>query len=182
MSDSVINSGWIITNRNFDNNSRKGFSLTEIVLAVALLGLVLVIVCSVFFKALIGIKRGQTGGTAMYIVSKKIDEVKSVDLGTTNGIYIKELYQHIEGYDIPPVDTDKYISWIATDTISEKTISGKEGPRGEYKFKIDVKNYHENSSAVNNLKIVIVEITWHDSLLGKEKSLKVDTLLARRAY
>jgi prepilin-type N-terminal cleavage/methylation domain-containing protein len=182
MSDSVINPDVFIINRSCNNFKRKGFSLTEIVLAVALLGLVLVIVCSVFFKALMGIKRGQTGGTAMYIVSKKIDEVKSVDLGKTNGIYIKELYQHIEGYDTPAIDADKYISWISTDAVSEKTISGKEGPGGEYKFKIDVKNYYENSSSVDNLKIVIVEVTWHDSLQGKEKSLKVDTLLARKAY
>lgn len=165
-----------------NNLTRKGFSLTEIVMAVALLGLVLVIVCSVFFKSLMGIKRGQTGGTAMYIVNKKIDEVKSVDLGKKDGIYIKELYEHIEGYEPPPVDVDKHISWISTSSVSEKRISGKEGHSGEYKFIIDIKNYYEGSSAVDNLKIVIVEVTWHDSLLGKQKSLKVDTLLARKAY
>ncbi|MEQ8222247.1 MAG: type II secretion system protein [Candidatus Eremiobacterota bacterium] len=162
--------------------SKKGFSLTEIIIAVALLGIALVTVCSVFSRALIGIKRGQTGGTAMYIANKKIDEVRSLDLGQTKGIYINELYQHIEGYNPPPTDLGKeYISWDTTE-FSEKTITGKEGTRGEYEFTIEIKNYYEGAIAVENFKKITVEVTWLDSLLGEKKKLKVDTFLARKAY
>ncbi len=182
MADSIIKPGEFMTVRACNNSRRKGFSLTEIVLAVALLGLVLVIVCSVFFKALMGIKRGQTGGTAMYIIGKKIDEVKSVDLGKTDGIDIKELYQHIEGYDPPPADLGKkYLSWNTTE-FSEKVITGKEGTKGEYEFTIEIKNYYEGASAIEDLKKVTVEVKWLDSLQGKKRNLKVDTFLARKAY
>jgi len=162
---------------------RKGYSLIEILLAVILLGLVLVVICSVFFKALLAIKRGQTSGTAMYIANKKIDEVRSVDLGNVKGIYIDELYEHIEGFDGLPTEFDNYISWDTTSGgISEKIITGKEGTRGEYEFIIEIRNYQEESLTVDNLKSVTVEIKWYDSLQGKEKKLKVDTLLARKAY
>jgi len=160
----------------------NGYSLTEIVIAVAILGLVLVVICSVFFKSLMGIKRGQTGGTAMYIANKKIDEVRSLDLGITEGIYINEVYQHIEGYDPPPADLNNYISWNPAGAIPQKTITGKEGPTGEYKFTVEIKNYIDGGLPVENLKLVTVEVKWFDSLLKKEKNLKVDTLLARKAY
>ena len=65
----------------------------------------------------------------MYIANKKINEVKSIDLGNTEGLYINELYQNIEGYGPPPVELDNYISWSATSgVIREKTIPEKKGP------------------------------------------------------
>jgi prepilin-type N-terminal cleavage/methylation domain-containing protein len=162
---------------------KKGFSLTEILMTVALLGLVLIVICSVFFRALMGIRRGQSGATAMYIANRKIDEVKSIDLGKVSGIDINELYQHIEGYDPPPVDLNSYISWDPnTVGVLEKTITGKEGTLGEYEFTISIKQFYENSSPVTNLKSIIVEVKWYDNLQQKKKSLKIDTLLARRAY
>lgn len=156
-------------------SKKKGFSLLEIVIAIALLGLVMVTICTVFARGLQAIKKGQKSSAALYIANKKIDEVVNADLSDPYDILPKKLCENIAGYDpssINPSSPD--IDW--DDTFDTTVIKGQENV-GEvkYDFEITIKGY------VKDLKKVIVKLTWVDPVMGGAKSMVIHTLLAKKA-
>jgi prepilin-type N-terminal cleavage/methylation domain-containing protein len=154
-------------------NERKGFTLVELTIAIALFAIVILVVCGVFSKSLQGIKKGQQTSTVFEIANKKLDEVKRIDMSDPDGILIKSLYTSIEGYDPPTVNIDDYILW---DTTGEITITGKEGDRGEFKFTVIIKG------EAQDLKRIHVEVVWNDEALNKKKTTKLESFLARKSY
>ena len=153
---------------------QKGFSLFEIVIAIALLGLVMVSVCSVFAYGIESIKKGQKNAIAIHIGKKKLNELNNIDLNDPNGITYKSLCTSIEGYDpaqTPP--TENCISW---DITGQHDITGSEKIAGSsYNFTVGIEGFQPG------LKKISVTVKWFDSE-GKEKNFKLNTLLARKIY
>jgi len=155
----------------------NGFSLLEMVIATALLGLVLVTIGSVFAKGLEALKKGQKNGVALHITQKKIEEVINIDLADPDFILREKLLTSVENYDpakvsiTPSGSTD--LSW--NDTFDTLTVEGTEEVGGNsYDFNIKIEGYRPG------LKKVSVTLKWVDVVLKDEKTMEIHTLLCRK--
>jgi prepilin-type N-terminal cleavage/methylation domain-containing protein len=152
---------------------KKGFSLLELLVAVAILGVILVTVCGVFIHGLNSIKKGKEIALSLTLANKKIDELNNLELRDPNGIKKKNLCEMIEGYapvSILPENT--YISWGIS---GEQEITGVETRAGiEYRFTIKIKGFQQD------LKKITVEITHPGLDPQGTKKIEINTLLARK--
>lgn len=151
----------------------KGSNLIEIVLAIALLGMVIVIISGVFISGLESIKKGKEIAVALNIAKKKIDEIKRVDLTCSEGIYKKELLENIKGCNPDTlIPEDSYIPW---DSTGNQEIEGTEILGGrDYNFFISIEG------SENNLKKLTVKVDFSVPGDRGSKIVELTTLLARK--
>ncbi|HPZ08904.1 MAG TPA: type II secretion system protein [Candidatus Eremiobacteraeota bacterium] len=157
-------------------SQERGFSLLEIVIAIALLGMVIIVVCSVFAYGLQAIKKGQQNSAALNIANKKLDEISNIAMEDPNGILKIDLLMNVEGCDSAIINAEgTFIPW---DSTGNQEINGSEKVGGvNYKFKIDIDNYEPDY-----LKKITVQVKWFDLVLKSEKTLQLTTLLARKNF
>ncbi|MEQ8225503.1 MAG: prepilin-type N-terminal cleavage/methylation domain-containing protein [Candidatus Eremiobacterota bacterium] len=149
---------------------RKGFSLTEIVIAVALLGMVIVVVCGVFVKGLEAIKKGKYRAAGIHLIDKKFAEFNNFDLGNSSGIIISDPNQYIKGFDHANGDS---IPWNSPKGTVDYVIYGTEHMAGiDYDYAIKIEGYQDN------MKKIAISVTWPD--LQGQKNLEISKLLCRK--
>ena len=153
----------------------KALTLTEIVVAVALLGLVMVSLSGVFVRGLYAIKKGKYRAAAIHIGNQKYAELKSIDWGNPLGIPTERLDEPdciIEGHTISiPNKNGDYIPWDITADPYE--IYGlQEMADIEYDFYIKVDSYDRN------LKKIMVTVSWKE--VEGDRSIDLCTLLVRK--
>ena len=154
---------------------KKGFTLIEIMTAIAILGLVIVTICGVFIHGLNAIKKGKYRACAIHIAKQKFNELGEINLGDPSGIPVKKLSEPppeecIEGWQNSDPDIGDYIRWDASTPLYK--ISGKQKMAGiEYDFDVVIEHYHKN------LKKVTVKVTWKE--IEGERKVELCTLLSR---
>ena len=154
---------------------KKGFSLLEIVIATALLGLVLVTIGSVFAKGLEAIKKGQKNAVALNIARKKIEEVINIDYSDPDYLLTQKLMASVEGYSTCSITPSGSTNLRWNDNIDVLSLSGEEVV-GEviYTFDIKIEGYRPG------LKKVSVYLKWFDFMLKDEKVIEIHTFLSRK--
>jgi prepilin-type N-terminal cleavage/methylation domain-containing protein len=151
---------------------KKGFSLTEIVIAIALLGMVIAIVCGVFVKGLEAIKKGKYRSAGLHVADKKFTEFNNYDLADPNGIIITEPNQYIKGVTSA---SSSSIPWNSLLGTVDCVIYGTEDMVGiNYNFSIKVEGYQ------NNIKKVSVTVTWPE--IDGTKTVQLSKLVSRQQY
>jgi len=157
----------------FLKKNKDGFTLSEIVIAVALLGMILVVISMVFIKGLFAIKKGRFRATAFHIANSKFVEISNAGLSDANGIPVADFPTLVNGYSssIDHGNTD-YIPWTNSGTIDYEIKGVEKIPGLDYNFDITIEGYG------NNLKKIGVEVTWNEPDMGKQK-IQLYTLLTR---
>ncbi len=170
----------------------KGFTLTETVISIAIMGLVIITVLGVFAMGNNAIKKGRSIVIATNIAEKKISEVRNLLAKYPD--YITTITETIFRESITSIDAvnpNSIIIWNASagpppvpmamtpDTI---TITGTEViPRsGDYSYTITIKDYIDSSTIkLPDLKKVDVEVRWLDPPSTIEKKLVISSLVAK---
>jgi len=156
--------------------NKEGFTLSEIVIAIAILGLIMVAVSGVFIAGLNSIKKGKGISVGLCIASKKIDEINSVDLWDQLGISKAKLRASIENYE-PSSIVDAPTDYVPWDMTGSQNIDGiEEISNVKYNFTISILPFR------NNLKKVTVEVYWNDDASNSQKRLELNTFLARKVF
>lgn len=168
-------------------NKRKGFSLVETVISVAIMGLVIVTVLGVFVAGNNAIKKGRYRTAGVNIAEKKISEMRNLlatypDFNTDIRGYIDPntisgTIDHIEP------SSGQLIVWH--DPGASMTAFGIYGlehisATGDYEFAIKLEDYIDSSTTtIFNLKLVTVTIYWMDPVSGRQVVTKMSSLIAR---
>ena len=159
-----------------NNYEKKGFSLMEIIIAVAVLGIVIISVCGVFLHGLDAIKKSKYRGCAVHIASQKFTELEEVDLGNNSGIPTDKISippgdgGYIEGFQSSAPDNVDFINWGSSGVFY--TIKGKQSMEDiPYDFTITIENYGDN------LKKITVEVFWRE--VEGDKKVKLCKLISR---
>jgi prepilin-type N-terminal cleavage/methylation domain-containing protein len=157
----------------FYKRHKKGFTLSEIVIAVALLGIILVVISLVFMKGLFAIKKGRYRATAFNIANSKFVELSNAGLSEPNGIPVADFPILIKGYTgcVDHGNTTS-IPWPDSGGIDYEITGVEQFPGLDYNFDITVQSYGDN------LKKIGVEVTWNQPDVGKQR-IQLYTLLTR---
>jgi len=154
-------------------NKKNAFSLCEMIIAIALFGLVIVTVCSVFIHGFNAIKKGKEIAIAVHLINKKFDEISNLELDIPSGISKNNLCSNIEGYSPASITPDNnYVSWSASgyqEIEGTEIIADK-----EYTFFIKIESYKDN------IKKISIEVTFTSDNIGIQK-LRQTGFLARKA-
>jgi prepilin-type N-terminal cleavage/methylation domain-containing protein len=170
--------GWFIS-------KKKGFSLVEILIAVALAGILLVTLCGVFVQGLNAIKKGRFRSTAMNIADKKIIQVRRLvkSVGFGSQITGNEAYSIVSDGDdtsnatelkigssnVASGDTNTYEIWTPSNSniYAHGYITIKGTARYEYKLNVNDEPYTE--VPMGGVKKIRIEITWKEERAGDHK-------------
>lgn len=153
-------------------NKEKGFSLAELILAVALTGLLLIVICGVFIFGLNAIEKSKIRSTALNLADKKIAETKNLimtldDYDRITGdrliSIISDSNEIKVGGQIITADEEYEITWGLTG--NELTATGEISIAGttDYNYQYELKDDQLN------LKKVRVEVTWEEERVGPQK-------------
>jgi type II secretory pathway pseudopilin PulG len=165
-------------------NKRKGFSLVETVISVAIMGLVIVTVLGVFVAGNNAIKKGRYRTAGINIAEKKIAEVRNLlatypDPNTDMRGYIDP--NTISGFDHIEPSSGQLIVWSEPSaSMTAFTIYGTENvsTTGDYEFNIKMEDYIDSSSnTIFDLKLTTVIIYWMDPVSGRQMITKMSTLI-----
>jgi len=166
----------------FKNNTlfpcKKAFSLMEIVVAVALLGMVISIVCGVFVHGLHAIKKGKYRAGAIHVANQKFAELNNLDFGDPNGIPVVELKVpppdgYIEGFASYVAHRTGDIPWNTLIGVSDFEVTGVQDMGWvDYNFHIKIEGYDIN------LKKIVVEVTWKEP--DGNRKLELSRLMTKR--
>ena len=149
---------------------KRGFSLAEVVIAVALLGVIIVIISGVFVRGLHAIKKSRYRVVAVNISDKKCSELRYLFLNTITPISRGEIADSIYGAE--SVDND--FDWgTLVSPAPPVHIEGKETVDNiEYSFIIEI----SDEGTVDGLKEVEIKMVWPE--VEGERSFNVSTLLS----
>ena len=156
---------------------KKGFSLIEILIAIALLGVIIVVICGVFVIGLESIKKGKSRATAFHIANKKFAELSNIDVTDDRGIPVDQFELFVKGYQ----NANQYgntvrIPWDTPGGTPDYDISGMEVIEGkDFNFEIKIEGYDSDLK----VKKLSVEVKWIESEEG-EKKLVLYSLLAKK--
>jgi type II secretory pathway pseudopilin PulG len=170
---------------------KKGFSLIETVIAIALVGMVIVTILLVFTRGNDAIKKSRSIIMATTMAEKKISEVRNLMAKYPKyGEIIDETEFRESISDMYTIDPNSIAIWngieatgtslpMSPDTI---TITGTENTGlGIYEFEIIIIDYTEPVEGLQpDIKDVSVEITWTDPPSTLLKKLKMKTLIAKK--
>ncbi len=153
-------------------HSYRGFTLAEVVLAVGIMGVIILLISSVFISGLYNIKKSKYRITALNIVDKKLSELKNLPL-SDNIIPADDINSSIYGADTVTGN----LTWGSSST--DITVQGNEHINNiPYRYTINISEYNNPADDPNNIKKVNIEVKWKDPQ-GGEKSVRTITLLAR---
>lgn len=162
------------------NFKQKAFSLTEVIIAVAILGIVLVTVCGVFVHGLHSIKKSKYRSGAINIANQKFDEIKEADWSCPSGLPVDKLSQPspdgvIDGFvSCLSNGNDPYILWDTQ--VAAFVIYGFQVMGGiEYDYTISIEPTKPYDPYVKRVSVLV---EW-DEVEGK-KDLELVMLIARR--
>jgi len=175
-SDNTIKNGiYFIPEVVYVKRSRKGFTLAELIMGIAIMGFIIVIISGVFVHGLSAIKKGKYKSGAINIASSKLAELKKIPLQNVV-IYRSAIKSAIS--DTPDVDND--LTWGASSV--PVVIKGQQISNNiPYKYTMTVNEYTEDpNSHISNIKKVTLLVTWEEPGQG-EKSLKTVTLVSKPA-
>ncbi len=154
-------------------SKKQGFSLTEIVIGVALMGLVILVICGVFVQGLNAIKKGKYRAMALHIANQKYAELTNIDWSHPYGIIEDDLCSpptgYIEGSSYS--SSGGYIDWVGGSCI----VDGSQTMDNiDYTYRITLEPY---PSATRNIKKVSVTVRWKE--IKGEQKVRLCTLISR---
>lgn len=155
-------------------STKEGFSLTEVVIGVALMGLVIIVICGVFVQGLNAIKKGKYRAMALHIANQKYSELTNVDWSHPYGIVEDDLCSpptgYIEGSSYS--SSGGYIDWTGGSCIVE---GSQTMDNIDYDYRIIFEPY---GTAMKNLKKVSVIVRWKE--INGEQKVRLCTLISRK--
>ncbi len=154
---------------------KGGMTLTEIIISVALLGMVIITLSGVFVRGLYAIKKGKYRASAIHIGNQKYAELKSLDWTNPLGLPADKLNAPdcvIEGHTLSvPHNNDDYIPWdITADPYEIYGLQEMSGIRYDYYIILE--------SQDKDLKKVQVKVSWEEP--EGEKDVTLCTLIVRK--
>ena len=153
---------------------QKGFSLVEIIIAIAILGLVVVTICGVFLHGLNSIKKSKYKACAIHIANQKFSEIQDSDWSYPSGLPADRLSQAglIEGFQYysDPSDNGSFIDWNYGTSVAVYGTQSMGGIDYDYTISIDPNQPY--------VKKVSVLLEWEE--IKGHRQLKLSTLMARR--
>jgi prepilin-type N-terminal cleavage/methylation domain-containing protein len=170
------------------SNRKSGMTLTEIMIALMLLGLIIVVMLGVFVKGSYAIKKGRYRITALNLANQKIVEFNNIDLTLskiTRGDIVASI-QNVQKVETGnPVrtsattvtsDTDEIYIWNPT---KEYKVSGVENIKGtNYDYTLFIETYTcdlNTSPTEHKLRKLSVVISWQK--IEEKKSIEIRTLV-----
>ena len=156
-----------------ERNSHKGFTLAEVVLSVGIMGVIILLISSVFISGLYNIKKSKYKIIALNIADKKLTELKNLPL-SDNTIPVSNINSSICGTNLVTGN----LTWGSSSP--DITVTGNEIINDiPYTYIINISEYNDNpTDDPNNIKKINMEVKWKDPQ-GGEKSVKTITLIAR---
>jgi prepilin-type N-terminal cleavage/methylation domain-containing protein len=156
-----------------EKKSHKGFTLAEVVLSVGIMGVIILLISSVFISGLYNIKKSKYKIAALNIADKKLTELKNLPL-CDNTIPVSDINSSIYGTDF----VTGALTWGSSSP--DITVQGNENINNiPYRYTIKISEYNDNPpDDPNNIKKVNIEVKWKDPQ-GGDKSIRTITLIAR---
>ncbi len=164
--------------------AKKGFTLMEVMLGIALAGLLLVMLCGVFVYGLNAIEKGRIRSTALNLAERKISESHNLVKRAGSGDHLKgsDLRNIISDsneilYSGSPADPGQICKlWIndydASRIIATGSTSIKDTADFDYAFIFEDTLYRD-------LKRVCVEIYWEDEERVGIKKVYLESFVSR---
>ena len=166
--------------------NRRGFTLVETVISIAIMALVIVNVLGVFAIGNNAIKKSKSIVTATNVAEKKIAEIKNfcttykdynVDITDT------DISDNISGNNITINPVPPFKLWQSPPApMTATSIYGIEkiDNVGDFKFEIEINDYIDSSLiTVYDIKKVMVTVKWIDPPSMEEKKSSIITLIAK---
>lgn len=151
---------------------KKGFSFIELLLAIALLGVIIVTILGVFVHGLHAIKKSRYRVIAVNIANKKCSELRYLFLNNGDPISADTIKNNIYGTD--NVDSD--FKW---DSGTIEIIGKETADHIPYNFIINISQ--EGSSDTKGLILLLkkidIEINWKE--VEGIRNVKMSTYLSR---
>jgi len=165
--------------------AKKGFTLMEVMLGIALAGLLLVMLCGVFVYGLNAIEKGRIRSTALNLAERKISESHNLVKRAGSGDHLKgsDLSNIISDsneifYGGSPADPGQECElWVSDPSIDTRIIatgstSIKDTAYFDYAFIFEDTLY-------SDLKRVCVEIYWEDEERVGIKKVYLESFVSR---
>ena len=181
--------------KNINPQKRKGFTLAETVIAVALLGILLVTICGVFVHSTRAIKKGRYRIAGLNLAEKKISEIRNLfallsDNGTiicSQILFSSEDYPGIVSYSDSVTDDGSTVAPATEINIWQTPyrpleIKGTENipQTGDYEFTVLMEDYitPDAPENIDGIKKITVTVAWMEPQVG-EQTLTTKTILVK---
>lgn len=166
--------------------NRRGFTLIETVMSIAIMALVIVNVLGVFAIGNNAIKKSKSIVIATNVAEKKISEIKNlctIYKDYNVNITDTDITDNISGSNITITPMPPFKLWQKPPaSMTATSIYGIEkiDNVGDFKFEIEINDYIDSYlTTIYDVKKVMVTVKWIDPPSMEEKKSSIITLIAK---
>jgi prepilin-type N-terminal cleavage/methylation domain-containing protein len=153
------------------NLSTKGFTMMEMLWAIALMGTIMVVVAGVFVHGMNAIKKGRYQMWAFSVIEEKIIQFRKLPLNDPN-IPASTIRDTLEANSV-----DNNLSWGALSPAIN--VQGRKDLNFlKYNYQIKIEEYDPGSSL--NIKKITMDINWKEPD-GRQEAVKSITFITKPA-